>query len=88
MNNAVDVYIDTHSKSLLGGFFLALILGPLGSFYSSWVAALILCVIAIASAASIIGPVICWLLAIIISFPSISSYNEKVKATANLSQPK
>ena len=49
MNNAVDVYIDTHSKSQLGGFLLTLILGPLGLFYSSWVAALILCVIAIAS---------------------------------------
>lgn len=88
MNNAVEAYIRTHSKSQIAGFLLTLILGPLGLFYSSWVAALILCVIAIVSAASIIGPIICWLLAILISFGAVSSHNEKVRATANLAQQK
>lgn len=84
MNEAVQRYIDTHSKSQGLGFILTLILGPLGLFYSSWVAALILCVIAIASAATIIGPIICWLLAILISFAAVSKHNEKVKAAAEL----
>lgn len=86
MNDAVEAYINTHSKSQLAGFFLTLILGPLGLFYSSWVAALILCVIAIVSASSIIGPVACWILAIITSFITVDSYNNKVVATANLNQ--
>jgi hypothetical protein len=88
MNDAVAAYIRTHSKSQLAGFFLTLTLGPLGLFYSSWIAALILCVIAIVSATTIIGPVICWVLAILISFVTVSSHNDKVKATANLIQAK
>lgn len=84
MSEAIDKYIETHSKSQGLGFILTLLLGPLGLFYSSWVAALILCVIAIASAASIVGPIICWILAIIIGFASVSKHNEKVKATAAL----
>lgn len=84
MNDAVQQYIDTHSKSQGLGFVLTLLFGPLGLFYSSWVAALILCVVAIASAASIIGPVICWILAIIIGFVTVSKHNEKVKAAATL----
>lgn len=86
MNDAVSAYVSAHSKSQMAGFILTLLLGPLGLFYSSWVAALILCVIAIASAASIIGPVICWLLAILISFFSVSKHNEKIKTAANLAQ--
>lgn len=84
MSEAVQHYINTHSKSQALGFVLTLLLGPLGLFYSSWVAALILCVIAIASAASIIGPIACWILAILISFATVSKHNEKVKAAAAL----
>lgn len=86
MSDAVEAYISTHSKSQLSGFLLTLIFGPLGLFHSNWVAALILCVVAIVSSASIIGPLTCWMLAVLISFSSVSSHNEKVKATANLSQ--
>ena len=88
MSDAVDTYIRTHSKSSTTGFLLTLFLGPLGLFYSSWIAALILCVIAIFSAATIIGPIICWIIAMIISFSSINSHNEKVEATANLMHSK
>lgn len=85
MNEAVQKYIDTHSKSQGLGFVLTLLFGPLGLFYSSWVAALILCVIAIASAASVIGPIICWIFSILIVFAAVSKHNEKVKAAAALS---
>ena len=87
MNDGVEAYITAHAKSQLAGFFLTLILGPLGLFYSSWIAALILCVIAIASAATIIGPIICWVLAILISFATVDSHNNKIRATANLNRP-
>ena len=82
--DAKEQYIKTHSKSRGAGFALTLLFGPLGLFYSSWVAALILVVIAVVTAASIVGPLVCWLLAIIISFVCVSSHNDKVKATANL----
>lgn len=85
MNNAVNKYIDTHSKSQGLGFVLTLLFGPLGLFYSSWVAALILCVIAIASAFTVIIPIICWIASIIIGFITVEKHNEKVKATAELS---
>ena len=85
--DAVAAYISTHSKSQLAGFLLTLLLGPLGLFYSSWVAALILCVIAFSSAATVIGPVICWVLSILISFFAVSSHNDKVVAAANLGRP-
>ena len=84
MNDAVEAYISTHSKSNAIGFFLTLLFGPLGLFYCNWVAALILCVIAVVTAASIIGPVFCWLMAISISFYSVAKHNDKVKAAANL----
>ena len=84
MTDPVKAYISAHSKSQLGGLFLTLFLGPLGLFYSSWIAGLILCVIAIATLASIVGPIICWLLAIGISFVTVSSHNKKVRVTANL----
>lgn len=84
MSNALETYIETHSKSQTAGFLLTLLLGPLGLFYSSWIAALTLCVIAIASATTVIGPVICWILSIMISFATVSTHNDKVRATANL----
>ncbi len=84
MVDAVDNYVKTHSKSTGLGFVLTLLLGPLGLFYSSWVAALILSVIAITSALTVIGPIICWILSIIINFFAVSKHNEKVKAAAAL----
>ena len=84
MSDAVENYIKTHSKSQGLGFVLTLLLGSLGLFYSSWVAALILCVVAIVSAATIIGPIICWILAILIGFSAVSKHNEKIKAAAAL----
>lgn len=84
MTDRIENYINSHSKSQIAGFLLTLFLGPLGLFYSSWVAALILCVIAFTTAISIIGPVLCWIVAIVISFFSVSKHNEKVRTTAEL----
>nr|WP_319381271.1 hypothetical protein [Thiomicrorhabdus sp.] len=87
MSQAVQNYIDTHSKSQLIGFVLTFLLGPLGLFYSSWVAALILCVIAFSTAFTIFIPVICWLLSILVGFFAVNKHNEKVKAAAQLGIP-
>ena len=84
VNDAVENYIKVHSKSQILGFVLTVLFGPLGLFYSSWVAALILCLIAIVSFSTIFVPVICWLLAIVIGFLTVRRHNQKVKATAKL----
>jgi len=84
MNELTDNYIKAHSKSQMASFFLTLLLGPLGLFYSSWVSALILCVIAIAGAATIVVPLICWVLAILIGGMGVTQHNEKVRASAAL----
>ena len=84
MNDALQSYINTHSKSQIVGFLLSLVFGPLGLFYSNWILGLILSAIAIATFASIVGPVLCWVLAILSSFFTVRNYNKKVRATANL----
>lgn len=84
MNNYIESYINSHSKSQIIGFLLTLILGPLGLFYSSWVSAVILCAIAITSATSITIYVVCWGLSILLSFIAVSNYNKRVRDTANL----
>jgi formate hydrogenlyase subunit 4 len=84
MSDVVDKYIETHSKSQALSFFLTFFLGPLGLFYSSWVGALILIVIAIASISTIVVPIICWVLSMIIGFSAVSKHNDKIKAAAEL----
>ena len=88
MDNAVNDYISVHSKSQFIGFLLTLFFGPLGLFYSSWKAGLILSVVAIASFSTVIGPIFCWFFAICDTFYAVSSYNQKVKVTANLMRSK
>lgn len=84
MENMFETYINSHSKSQLLGFLLTLVFGPLGLFYSNWIAGLILCLITFTSAASFVGPIVCWLLAIILSFFTVNNYNNKVRMTAGL----
>ena len=87
MSDEFQKYIDDHTKSYETGFILTFFFGPLGLFYSSWLAALILCVIAIACAVSgalniVSIVVLCWPLAIFIGFVAVGKHNEKVKNTA------
>lgn len=88
MSDAIQKYIDAHSKSQEIGFILTFFFGPLGLLYGSWFAALILCVIAVACMASgalnIVSIVLfCWPLAIFIGFVAVGKHNEKVKNTAS-----
>lgn len=84
MTVAVDMYVKTHSKSHVVSGILTVVLGPIGLFYSSWVAALILTVIAIASFQTIFIPIACWILAIGIGVWAVSKHNKKVMAVAAL----
>ena len=87
MDKAVEDYVSVHSKSKLVGFLLALFFGPLGLFYSSWVAGLILSVLAIGSFVTYIGPILCWFFAICYSFDGVTKHNQKIRAKANLMRP-
>jgi len=84
MKTKVDTYVEMHSKSQLSGFLLTLLFGPLGLFYSSWIAGLILTITAVGLGATIIVPLICWGLSILLSFGFVDDYNNKVKSTAEL----
>jgi hypothetical protein len=80
----IQNYVNSHKKSQAAAFFLALLLGPLGLFYCSWVAALILSVIFVTGFATIVIPVFCWLIAFVISAGRVTAYNNKVRAEAEL----
>jgi len=84
MSDATDQYIKAHQKSMTAAFFLTLFFGPLGLAYCSWIGLVILAVIAIASASTVVGPVLCWLVSIPVGMLAVSRHNKKVVATASL----
>lgn len=84
MNNAIDKYVKAHSKSHFINAILTVVLGPLGLLYTNWVAAIILGLIAFVTLSSILVPLVCWLLAIIIGVFSVIKHNRKVLASAEL----
>lgn len=65
-------------KSRTTSFFLTLFLGPLGLLYSSVVGSLILIVLAIITAPSIIGPLVCWVMAIAIGDHCTHKHNKAI----------
>lgn len=75
-------------KSRLTSFFLTLCFGPLGLFYSSTAGALALVFLAVVSAATIIGPVVCWLAAMGIGDHCTAKHNENVENIVNMLQAK
>ena len=86
MTTVANAYINAHSKSQAAGFLLTFFLGPLGLLYSSIVAGVILLVIAVAGFYTIIAPIACWVLSMILTFFFVSKHNEKVKTTAALQE--
>lgn len=81
-------YIQSHRKSYLTGIVLTLFFGPLGLFYSSVTAAIIMCVIAVVTCATIVGPIAVWGLSILFSLLTISSHNNRVETFAGLTKGK
>jgi len=76
--------VNIQKKSRSTSLMLTLILGPLGLFYSSTAAAIILCVIAIMGAFTIILPIICWLIAIFIGDSAVHKHNKNVDELKDL----
>lgn len=63
-------------KSRLTSFFLTLLFGPLGLFYSSMAGAIALSILAVASYATIIGPILCWMFAMGIGDHCVVKHNK------------
>lgn len=78
--------MNVTKKSPVIAFFLALFFGPLGMLYSNVVAAIILGVIAVLTAASIFIPLVCWVLSIPISLYCVYDHNENVDKTIRILQ--
>jgi hypothetical protein len=75
-------------KSRSTSFLLTLLLGPLGLFYASPIGGLILCLVAIFTAPTIIGPVVCWFLAICIGDHCAHKHNEALREFSDMMRGK
>lgn len=73
-------------KSATTVFFLTLFLGPLGLLYSSVVGAIILGVLAVVTAPSVLGPIVCWVLSIPIGMYCVYDHNDNVDKTVRILQ--
>ncbi|PTC02020.1 hypothetical protein C9980_25320 [Vibrio mediterranei] len=76
--------MNLNEKSRLVSFVLTLIFGPLGLFYSSLAGGLVLLIVAVITAGSIIGPIICWILAIAIGDHCTYKHNKNIAEIKNL----
>lgn len=76
--------MNFNTKSKLLGFLLAVVLGPLGYMYASFKGGVILSALAVLAAPTIIVPVACWLLAIVMAPVSVGKHNRNVEMTINL----
>ncbi|WP_412497255.1 hypothetical protein [Vibrio fluvialis] len=76
--------MNLNPKSRLVSFCLTLLFGPLGLLYSSVIASLVLIVIAVLSASTVIGPVVCWVLAIAIGDHCSYKHNKNIQEIKNL----
>lgn len=70
--------MNLNQKSRLVSLLLTIFFGPLGLFYSSGSAGLVLCIIAFVSFATVIGPVICWILAIAVGDHCTYKHNKNI----------
>ena len=77
--------MNLRPKSRLTAFLLTFLFGPLGLFYSSVAGGIVLLLVAIASMGTIIGPVLCWITAIIWGDHTVRGHNESVDRLLNRS---
>ena len=71
--------MNVTEKSRTASLLLTILLGPLGALYGSLVGGVILIALAIISAPTVIGPVVCWIIAIFVSDSGVVKHNEGVK---------
>lgn len=67
-------------KSRTKSFLLTFFFGPLGLFYSSTVAAIIMTVLTIVLIPTVVGAIVCWVLSIAIGDHSTHKHNKRVTA--------
>ena len=72
--------MNLRAKSRSTSAILTFLFGPLGLFYSSAAGAVVLILVAIASAATMVGPVLCWGAAIYWGDHTVRRHNESVAA--------
>jgi ABC-type transport system involved in multi-copper enzyme maturation permease subunit len=78
--------MNINKKSRVTSLILTLLLGPLGLLYSSVFGGIVLLLIAILSAPTLIGPFVCWFLAIIIGDSATHKHNKGVERFEQLMQ--
>lgn len=71
--------MNLNEKSRLASFVLTFFFGPLGLLYASVGWALVLIIIAILSFPTIVGPLICWVMAIAIGDHCTHRHNQSVR---------
>ena len=76
--------MNLNRKSRFVSFILTLLLGPLGLMYSSFVAGAVLIIIAIATAPTLIGPVVCWVLSVLIGDSATYKHNRNIEKFEDL----
>ena len=84
MTKAQKKYIRAHSKDQGIGIILTILLGPIGLLYASTAAGVVMTLIALATFPTVVGPVACWGLSVILGIDAISSHNRRVKAAVEL----
>jgi hypothetical protein len=77
--------MNLRQKSRTTSAILTFLFGPLGVFYSSVAGAIVLILVAIASAGTVIGPILCWIAAIIWGDHTVRRHNESVDQLLNRS---
>ncbi|EKO3727508.1 hypothetical protein GCS56_001685 [Vibrio metschnikovii] len=65
-------------KSRITSLVLTILFGPLGAFYSTIAGGIVLTLIALVSAPTFIGPVVCWILAIAIGDHCTYKHNKNI----------
>lgn len=80
----INDYTSQMQKSRITSFILTVLLGPLGLLYSSIAAGLIMIFIAIISLPTGAGPIVVWILSIIMGDSFTYGYNKKIMAQAKM----
>lgn len=82
---AIKEYYDEHKKSYTAGFMASLIFGPIGLFYSNWIAGLLLTSLGIFLAISFpLSLVIIWFISIVVGLDAVTSHNKKLMSKIKL----
>ena len=71
--------MNLNLKSELVSFLLTFFFGPVGLFYSSFAGGVALLLLTAATFPTVIGPIICWFLSIVIGMHCTSNHNYSVK---------